>query len=64
MLLLLGFSLTLNLLCFMGTDPSISAIKVQNDICDTVTAFTQFHSTVLDIIKVDDDISIGLMGEM
>lgn len=52
-----GFSVTLNLLCF------IHFRRVQNEICDTVIAFTKFHSTVLDIIKVDDDIAIGLMGE-
>lgn len=52
-----GLVFTLNLLCF------IHFRSVQNEICDTVTAFTKFHSTVLDIIKVDDDIAIGLMGE-
>ena len=28
-----------------------------------VTAFTKFRSAVLDIIKVADDIAIGLMGK-
>lgn len=57
MSLLSGFSFTLNLLCF------IHFRRVQNEIYDTVTAFTKFRSTVLDIIKVNDDIALGLMGE-
>lgn len=57
MSLLSGFSFTLNLLSF------IHFRRVQNEIYDTVTAFTKFRSTVLDIIKVNDDIALGLMGE-
>lgn len=63
MFLQLQFSLTLNLPCFMGTKTSILAIKIQNVICDTVIAFIQFHPTVREILKVDDDISVSLMGK-
>lgn len=59
-LLPLGFRCTLNLSCFIGIEPFISAVNVPNKICDTVIAFIQFHSIVL---KVDDDISIVLMGK-
>ena len=62
-MLYLGSSRTLHLPSFMGTDSIILAINIQNEICDTVTAFIQLNSTVLDIINVDDDISVGLMGE-
>ena len=57
MSLLSGLSFTLNLLCF------IHFRRVQNEIYDTLTAFTKFRSTALDIIKVNDDIAIGLIGE-
>lgn len=30
----------------------------------TSLSFTQFHLTAVDVIKVDDDISIGLVGKV